>query len=85
MVCSDLWVGIKILKDKGLANREKEGKKYHEKNQELQPMAFEKKKNNNLAVWLLKSTAFAGRPLWRALSWRSSNHWKGSICPSVAF
>jgi len=50
VVGRDLWVGIRILKDKGLANREIQGKKYwvvggERGNQELQLMAPKKKKN----------------------------------------
>lgn len=50
MVCRDLWVGMRILKCKGLAKREIEGKKYHDKNQELQPMTFKTK--TKISTWV---------------------------------
>lgn len=47
--------------------------------QELQAMAFKKKKKSTCVAF--KITPFCRR----ALSWRSSAHWKGSTCPWVAF
>lgn len=73
-VWRDLWVGIWRIKDEPT---ETEGKRAMRK-QELQEMQFKKKKSTSVAF---KITPFCSR----ALSWRSSAHWKGSTCPWVAF
>lgn len=40
-------------------------------------------KKKNPPGWHLQSTHFADRPSWRAWSGRSSDHWRGSICPAA--